>query len=268
MTWPGVGAQRTTPAPKRRRLIAVDGKTLRGVRPRRTGQPCTCWPPSTHARGMVLGQVARGRQNERVCMTWRPPRSDEMPRRLAGRGRRRRYWSAESPQQVWCRTRGTWDCRCEHEPQIRLTSRSSPVGRLGNPARRRHGTDPRPGRWPGCAPGRGRGVRAHAGAARRRADGQGAVQHHHRRAGRAGRLAGRSARSRLAAMEATGVYWKPVYYALEGRFELWLCNAHHVKNVPGRKTDMSDASGWPTWPRTAWCGPASCRRRRSASCGS
>ena len=45
----------------------------------------------------------------------------------------------------------------------------------------------------------------------------------------------------LAAMEATGVYWKPVYYALEDRFELWLCNAHHVKNVPGRKTDMSDA---------------------------
>ena len=45
----------------------------------------------------------------------------------------------------------------------------------------------------------------------------------------------------LAAMEATGVYWKPVYYALEGRFAVWLCNAHHVKNVPGRKTDMSDA---------------------------
>jgi transposase len=45
----------------------------------------------------------------------------------------------------------------------------------------------------------------------------------------------------LVAMEATGVYWKPVYYALENRFELWLCNAHHVKNVPGRKTDMSDA---------------------------
>jgi transposase len=45
----------------------------------------------------------------------------------------------------------------------------------------------------------------------------------------------------LAAMEATGVYWKPVYYALEERFVVWLCNAHHVKNVPGRKTDMSDA---------------------------
>jgi len=44
------------------------------------------------------------------------------------------------------------------------------------------------------------------------------------------------------AMEATGVYWKVVYYALEGLFdELWLCNAQHVKNVPGRKTDLSDA---------------------------
>ena len=43
-------------------------------------------------------------------------------------------------------------------------------------------------------------------------------------------------------MEATGVYWRPVYYGLEDRFaELWLVNAHHVKNVPGRKTDMSDA---------------------------
>jgi transposase len=43
-------------------------------------------------------------------------------------------------------------------------------------------------------------------------------------------------------LEATGVYWKPVYYGLEGLFaELWLCNAHHVKNVPGRKTDMADA---------------------------
>lgn len=45
------------------------------------------------------------------------------------------------------------------------------------------------------------------------------------------------------AMEATGVYWKPVYYALEGLFdELWVCNAMHVKNVPGRKTDLADAA--------------------------
>lgn len=44
------------------------------------------------------------------------------------------------------------------------------------------------------------------------------------------------------AMEATGVYWKPVFYGLEGLFdEVWLCNAQHVKNVPGRKTDMADA---------------------------
>ena len=46
----------------------------------------------------------------------------------------------------------------------------------------------------------------------------------------------------VVGMEATGVYWKPVFYALEDHFELWLCNAHHVKNVPGRKTDMSDAA--------------------------
>jgi len=43
------------------------------------------------------------------------------------------------------------------------------------------------------------------------------------------------------AMEATGVYWKPVWYLLEDDFELLLCNAGHVKNVPGRKTDVSDA---------------------------
>jgi transposase len=43
------------------------------------------------------------------------------------------------------------------------------------------------------------------------------------------------------AMEATGVYWKPVYSLLEDDFELWLVNAQHVKNVPGRKTDVQDA---------------------------
>lgn len=45
------------------------------------------------------------------------------------------------------------------------------------------------------------------------------------------------------AMEATGVYWKPVFYGLEGMVEeVWLCNAHHVRNVPGRKTDLADAA--------------------------
>jgi transposase len=43
------------------------------------------------------------------------------------------------------------------------------------------------------------------------------------------------------AMEATGVYWKPVYYVLEDDFELLLVNAQHVKTVPGRKTDTTDA---------------------------
>jgi transposase len=46
---------------------------------------------------------------------------------------------------------------------------------------------------------------------------------------------------RLVGMEATGVYWKPIYYMLEDDFELWLLNARHLKNVPGRKTDVKDA---------------------------
>jgi transposase len=44
------------------------------------------------------------------------------------------------------------------------------------------------------------------------------------------------------AMEATGVYWKPVWHVLEESFELVLANAAHVKNVPGRKTDVNDAT--------------------------
>jgi transposase len=43
------------------------------------------------------------------------------------------------------------------------------------------------------------------------------------------------------AMESTGVYWKPIYNLLEGWFELLVVNAHHLKAVPGRKTDMRDA---------------------------
>ena len=44
-----------------------------------------------------------------------------------------------------------------------------------------------------------------------------------------------------AAMESTGVYWKPVWHVLEGAFQLILANAQHVKAVPGRKSDMTDA---------------------------
>jgi transposase len=43
-------------------------------------------------------------------------------------------------------------------------------------------------------------------------------------------------------MEATGVFWKPVWAILEDEFPLLLVNARHVKQVPGRKTDVSDAA--------------------------
>jgi len=43
------------------------------------------------------------------------------------------------------------------------------------------------------------------------------------------------------AMESTGEFWKPVYNLLEGQFELLVVNAQHIKNVPGRKTDVKDA---------------------------
>ena len=44
------------------------------------------------------------------------------------------------------------------------------------------------------------------------------------------------------AMESTGVYWKPVWNILESHFSLTLANAQRIKNVPGRKTDVSDAN--------------------------
>ena len=44
------------------------------------------------------------------------------------------------------------------------------------------------------------------------------------------------------AMEATGVYWKPVWHILYGRFTQILANAAHIKNVPGRKSDVNDAT--------------------------
>jgi transposase len=44
------------------------------------------------------------------------------------------------------------------------------------------------------------------------------------------------------AMEATGVYWKPVWHILEGQFTLVLANAMHIRHVPGRKSDMTDAA--------------------------
>ncbi len=46
----------------------------------------------------------------------------------------------------------------------------------------------------------------------------------------------------IVAMEATGPYWKPVWHVLEGDFELVLANAAHIHNVPGRKSDVNDAT--------------------------
>ena len=45
----------------------------------------------------------------------------------------------------------------------------------------------------------------------------------------------------LVGMESTGVYWRPIYYVLEDAMECWLLNARHLRNVPGRKTDVKDA---------------------------
>jgi transposase len=47
----------------------------------------------------------------------------------------------------------------------------------------------------------------------------------------------------VVGMEATGDYWKPVYYLLEDAFDVQLLNARHMRNVPGRKTDVAD-SAW------------------------
>jgi transposase len=51
----------------------------------------------------------------------------------------------------------------------------------------------------------------------------------------------RTREARHVGLEATGVYWKPVWHVLEPSFELVLANAHEVRNIPGRKSDVSDA---------------------------
>src|SRR5438309_11912295 len=71
-------------------------------------------------------------------------------------------------------------------------------------------------------------------------------------------------------MEATGVYWKPVWHILsDGEFELVLANAAHVKNVPAARPTSTTPRGWPSCWRTGWCEgvlfPTS-RRRRCARC--
>lgn len=51
----------------------------------------------------------------------------------------------------------------------------------------------------------------------------------------------RSHQIERVAMESTGIYWKPIFNILEEGFDLYLVNAQHVKQVPGRKTDVKDS---------------------------
>src|SRR3954452_12168604 len=139
---------------------------------------------------------------------------------------------------------GTNDCCYEHECQIPDTQR--PHGRSSN---RRKGAFTMDVLVDRCA-----GLDVHkdtvmAAIRRPTADGRGREQEI--RQYRTFTAALRELRAWLVAervtqvaMEATGSYWKPVWHVLEaeGGYELLLCNAQHVKNVRGRKTDVSDAA--------------------------
>jgi hypothetical protein len=72
----------------------------------------------------------------------------------------------------------------------------------------------------------------------------------------------------LVGMEATGVYWKPVHWVLEASVpEVWVINARHMRNVPGRKTTWRMPCGVRRFSNTVWCGRASFLPSRSARCG-
>ena len=62
-------------------------------------------------------------------------------------------------------------------------------------------------------------------------------------------------------MESTGVYWRPVYAVLEGHVELIVGNARHIRNVPGRKTDVKDAEWIADLVRHGLIVPGKRRRR-------
>src|SRR3954447_8133246 len=62
---------------------------------------------------------------------------------------------------------------------------------------------------------------------------------------------------KVVAMESTGSYWKPVFNLLEPGFEVILVNAHHIKQVPGRKTDIKDSEWTPQLPKHGLWPPTS-----------
>jgi transposase len=68
-------------------------------------------------------------------------------------------------------------------------------------------------------------------------------------------------------MEATGVYWQPVHAALEGAFTVIAGNASHMRNVPGRKTDVKDAEWIADLVRHGLVRASFVPRRRSGPCG-
>ena len=65
--------------------------------------------------------------------------------------------------------------------------------------------------------------------------------------------------SHMSPSRALGVYWHPVWNLLEGQFELLLVNAQHIKQVPGRKTDVRDCEWIANCSGTGCCEPASCQ---------
>ena len=72
----------------------------------------------------------------------------------------------------------------------------------------------------------------------------------------------------LVVMEATGDYWRPFYYLLDPALNVMLVNARHAKNMPGRKTDASDAQwGWSNSAPTDLFAPPLCRPKTSDSYG-
>jgi transposase len=70
----------------------------------------------------------------------------------------------------------------------------------------------------------------------------------------------------LVGMEATGAYWKPIFYLLETQVECWLLNARHMKTVPGRKMSRTP-SGSRNWSSTVSCDRVSFHPNPSDSYG-
>src|SRR5258706_15925126 len=71
------------------------------------------------------------------------------------------------------------------------------------------------------------------------------------------------------AMESKGVFWRPIYTVLEDQFELILANAHEIKALPGRKTDVRDCE-WIAERYAAWLDPSQfhSRQARTGAAGS